>query len=216
MNRTRSFCIPDGAFVRNASRDAYESSLLTIRRIIDLNLALLLILFTCPVWVVIALAIKIDSRGSVFYTQERVGRGNRIFRIFKFRTMCADAEKMTGPVLSQENDPRITRIGRFLRMTRLDEIPQFLNVLFGDMSFIGPRPERMHFVEIYSREIPMYGERHRLPPGITGLAQVRNGYDRGIDDVRKKLEYDLMYLRSHSSPLLNLKILFLTFSVVVT
>ncbi len=130
--------------------------------------------------------------------------------------MFTNAETLSGPTLASKNDPRITKVGLFLRKTRLDEIPQLINVLIGDMSFIGPRPERPYFVEKYTLEIPMYKNRLKMTPGITGLAQVYVGYDTSIEDVRNKLKYDLMYLENMKSPVFNMKILFKTFLVVVT
>jgi lipopolysaccharide/colanic/teichoic acid biosynthesis glycosyltransferase len=188
----------------------------SFRRIFDFYVALFMLVFTFPAWLIIGILIKLDSPGPVFYSQERVGKKGRIFKILKFRTMHTNAEKHTGPVLSKKNDSRITRIGKLLRLTRIDEIPQFFNVLIGDMSFIGPRPERPFFVEQYSRKFPLYSKRLELKPGITGLAQVSNGYDNSINDVKLKLDYDLKYLQLRNSLLLNLRILVLTFITVFT
>ena len=188
----------------------------SIRRFFDLFFSILLFLLFLPSWIVIAIAIKFDSPGTVLYSQERVGKNGRIFRIFKFRSMRADAEKYSGPQLATQNDPRITRVGRILRKTRLDELPQLINVIVGDMSFIGPRPERPYFVEKYRREIPFYVNRLKVKPGLTGLAQVETGYDESIDDVRQKLKYDLYYIEHYNSITLNMKILLKTIWVVLT
>lgn len=173
----------------------------------------------------IALAIKLDSKGSVFFSQIRVGfagTGDPMeFRMFKLRTMRMDAEAETGPVWAKKNDPRITRVGWFLRKTRLDEIPQLFNVLRGEMSLIGPRPERLSICDTLEREIPFYRERtYGLRPGITGLAQVYQGYDESIEDVRSKVSYDHAYALSLSWPIswlaMDLKIIWKTIGVVFT
>lgn len=182
------------------------------KRLLDIALALLLSIPALPLILLAALAIKLESPdGPVFYTQERVGQGGKIFRLVKLRTMVPDAEKDTGPVLAAENDPRLTRVGRFLRATRIDELPQLWNVLKGDMSFVGPRPERPFFVEQLEKEIPGYRLRHYLPPGITGLAQVEGKYSTPPED---KLRYDLMYGKT-ASPLVDLRILLRTLSVLM-
>lgn len=157
--------------------------------------AMLFVLFS-PVMVACGLLVKLTSRGPVFYTQERVGQNGRVFKIFKFRTMRADAEVSTGPVwCSGEGDPRITSLGRFLRQTHLDELPQLINVIRGDMSLIGPRPERPEFVSELAKRIPDYERRLSVRPGITGLAQIRAGYDRSLRDVRRKVKLDCLYIR---------------------
>jgi len=184
------------------------------RRLFDQLFSVPLFLLFLPLWTIIAVAIKLDSKGAVIYSQERVGKNGRIFRIFKFRSMRADAEKYSGPQLATENDPRITRMGRFMRKTRLDEIPQLLNVVIGDMSVIGPRPERPYFVEKYKKEIPFYVNRLRVKPGVTGLAQVEAGYDESLEDVREKLKYDLNYIENRRSFWVNVKILLKTCWVV--
>lgn len=185
------------------------------RQIIYSAGALLLMMMLFPLFIVTSLLIKLDSRGPVFYSQERVGIDGRIFRIFKFRTMSVDAEKYSGPQLATKNDPRITKIGRLLRRTRIDEIPQLINVVIGDMHFIGPRPERPYFVEKYSREIPMYKNRLKVKPGITGLAQVITGYDETLEDVKEKLRYDLDYIENYYSIRIHLQILIKTIKVVL-
>lgn len=182
------------------------------KRLLDIALALLLSVPALPVILLAALAVKLDSPGGPsFYIQERVGQEGKIYRLVKLRTMVPDAEKDTGPVLATENDPRLTRVGRFLRATRIDELPQLWNVLKGDMSFVGPRPERPFFVEQLEKEIPGYRLRHYLTPGITGLAQVEGKYSTPPED---KLRYDLIYAKS-ASPLVDFKILLRTLSVIM-
>ncbi|BCL69969.1 sugar transferase [Vibrio nigripulchritudo] len=168
------------------------------KRVFDLGCAMVGIALTLPLFPIIALAIKLNSRGPVFYAQERVGRvtpeGSNVFNMIKFRTMYVDAEAKTGATWAQDNDPRITRVGLFLRKTRLDEIPQFWNVLKGDMSMIGPRPERPYFYNKLEPQIPFFSDRtYGVLPGITGLAQVNQGYDTCIEDVRSKVGYDHSY-----------------------
>lgn len=168
------------------------------KRLFDITGALLLLALTLPLFPLIALAIRLDSCGPVFFRQWRVGASDahqtRLFHMIKFRSMRQDAEARTGAVWAAKNDPRITRIGRFLRKTRLDELPQLLNVLAGDMSLVGPRPERPGIVRRLERDIPFYVERmYGLRPGITGLAQVFQGYDETVEDVRMKVAYDYSY-----------------------
>lgn len=182
------------------------------KRLLDIVLALLLSVPTLPLLLLAVLAIKLDSpSGPVFYIQERVGQGGKVFHLVKLRTMVPDAEKLTGPVLASADDPRLTRVGRFLRATRIDELPQLWNVLKGDMSFVGPRPERPFFVQQLEKEIPGYHLRHYLPAGITGLAQVEGKYSTPPED---KLRYDLMYGKS-ASVLEDLRILLRTLSVIM-
>jgi exopolysaccharide biosynthesis polyprenyl glycosylphosphotransferase len=196
--------------------DIFHPGKITFRRFMDLIVSISMFIFLLPTWIFIALGIKIDSAGAVLYSQERVGIDGKYFRIFKFRSMKVDAEKHTGPQLASQNDPRITKVGAFLRKTRLDELPQLINVIKGDMSLIGPRPERPYFVEKYKREVPFYVNRLKTKPGLTGLAQVEGGYDASLEDVKNKINYDLYYIDHCSSFLLNLKILFKTVLVVVT
>jgi len=161
----------------------------------------------------VALAVKVDSRGPILFRQERVGQHGRVFVVNKFRSMFADAE-LGNAVWAATNDPRVTRVGRWLRRTRLDELPQFFNVLLGDMSFIGPRPERPEFVRTLQRKIPFYMERHSVKPGITGWAQVRHHYAGSVEESLEKLQYDLYYVKN-LSPLLDLLILLNTIQVVL-
>lgn len=196
-----------------------------------------------PIFLITAIAIKLDSPGPVFFKQLRVGidrrRGNRRssgsdtiderrnrdrrrgnsfgrpFRVYKFRSMVDNAEKKSGPIWASENDPRITRVGCFMRKTRLDEFPQLINVLKGEMSLVGPRPERPMFVEKLSSDVTDYTKRLRVKPGITGLAQVRNGYDTSVSSVRRKVMYDLHYIKN-CSIWHDIKILLQTVVVVIT
>lgn len=185
-----------------------------IKRLMDIVFSLIILIVTLPITLLVAIAIKLDSEGPVFYKQIRVGKDGKEFKIYKFRSMFKDAEKHTGPVWSTKDDPRITRVGKILRKFRLDEIPQFINVLRGEMSLVGPRPERPYFVEKLSKEIPLYKRRLKVKPGITGWAQVKHKYDESIEDVKKKLQYDLYYIENISLRM-DLKILFRTIFVVL-
>jgi exopolysaccharide biosynthesis polyprenyl glycosylphosphotransferase len=186
-----------------------------VKRSIDVAVSAATLIIGLPVWLILAAAIKLDSKGPVFYTQERVGKDGKIFKIRKFRSMDVDAEKDSGPVWANKEDPRITRVGNILRRLRLDEIPQFINVLDGDMSLVGPRPERAYFVEQFSREIPLYARRLKVRPGITGWAQVKHKYDESIDDVKIKVEYDLYYIENISLRM-DFKILLNTIIVMLS
>jgi sugar transferase (PEP-CTERM system associated) len=186
------------------------------KRISELAWAGLMLLVLAPVMAIIALIVPLDSIGPVFYRQERCGEKGRTFMLLKFRTMRTDAEAASGPVwATAKGDARTTRVGRLLRRTRLDELPQLLNVLKGDMSFVGPRPERPHFVEQLRRIIPYYDERHSVKPGITGWAQIKFGYGSTIEDAEEKLQYDLYYVK-HMSLRFDLGILLDTFKVLAT
>jgi lipopolysaccharide/colanic/teichoic acid biosynthesis glycosyltransferase len=165
-----------------------------MKRIFDLTAAVLLLVLSLVLWPFIALAIKLGSRGTVFYTQRRVGRGGRIFSLIKFRSMVMNAEE-NGAVWSQADDPRITKTGRAMRRLHLDELPQVLNVIKGDMSLVGPRPERPEFLAKIKAKIPEFDRRHEVKPGITGWAQVNLSYAASLEDSRKKLAYDLDYIR---------------------
>ena len=180
----------------------------TIKRLMDLVISGLGLILSAPLWPLIALAIKISDRGPVLYSQDRVGQNGRLFRLYKFRSMRIDAENGVS-VWCSPNDPRVTRVGRFLRKTRLDELPQLYNVLIGQMSIVGPRPERPDFVENLKRDIPFYGERHLVKPGITGWAQISFRYGASVEDAKRKLQFDLYYLK-HMSFELDVIILFRT------
>jgi len=184
-----------------------------IKRFIDIFISVFALIFFLPFLLFFGLLIKIDSVGPAFYHQKRVGKNEKEFRIFKLRTMVVDAEKKSGPIWSQKDDPRITRIGRILRRIRLDEIPQFINVLEGHMSIVGPRPERPNFVDEFSKKIPLYKHRLKMKPGITGWAQIKHKYDESLDDVKEKLQYDLYYLENMSLRL-DFKIILNTISIV--
>jgi lipopolysaccharide/colanic/teichoic acid biosynthesis glycosyltransferase len=161
--------------------------------------ALALLVVLAPLFLVLAALIKLSSPGPVVYRQERVGEKGRIFELIKFRSMKAGAEAMTGPVWAAGgSDPRVTWLGRLLRRFRLDELPQLVNVLSGEMSFVGPRPERPHFVETLRKVIPYYDERHNVKPGITGWAQIKFGYGSTIEDSERKLQFDLYYVKNMS------------------
>jgi exopolysaccharide biosynthesis polyprenyl glycosylphosphotransferase len=183
-------------------------------RAISLTVGGLLALGFFPVAALVALAIRLDSPGPIFYRQVRVGRGGKRFTIWKFRTMRVDAEKGTGAVWARRNDPRVTRVGGFLRRTRLDELPQLLNVLAGDMDLVGPRPERPELIATLVKAIPFYEVRHLVRPGLTGWAQIGYPYGASIEDARQKLAYDIYYVK-HASPLLDLIVLFHTAKVVI-
>jgi lipopolysaccharide/colanic/teichoic acid biosynthesis glycosyltransferase len=177
--------------------------------LLDLATAVLLAIPAAPLVAVIALVVKLTSRGPAFYSQTRVGKNGRLFTIYKLRTMVDNCESLTGPRWSIPGDPRVTRVGCFLRATHLDELPQLLNVLCGDMSLIGPRPERPEFVPELERALPAYGQRLLIRPGVTGLAQVQQPADTDLDCVRRKLAYDLFYIE-RLSPWLDLRLLFAT------
>ncbi|HWW13926.1 MAG TPA: TIGR03013 family XrtA/PEP-CTERM system glycosyltransferase [Candidatus Dormibacteraeota bacterium] len=185
-----------------------------VRRAVNFFLALAGLLLSLPLLPLIVLAVKLDSLGPVVYRQRRVGRRGGIFYCYKFRTMRVDAEADTGATWASDDDPRITRVGKFLRSSRLDEIPQLWCVLKGDMHFVGPRPERPEFVEWLSREIPYYGVRHVVRPGITGWAQVQYKYGNTLEDAREKLQYDLFYIKNASLGL-DLLIMFQTIKIVL-
>jgi exopolysaccharide biosynthesis polyprenyl glycosylphosphotransferase len=185
------------------------------KRTLDVLFSLLVLIIGLPLWLIVACFIKLDSHGPVLYRQMRVGKNSNHFRILKFRSMRSDAERKSGPIWAGKNDPRVTNAGRILRKTHFDEIPQFINVLKGDMSLVGPRPERPFFVDKLTKEIPLYNHRHRVRPGITGWAQVKHKYDENIEDVRAKIKYDLFYIENISWRL-DLKILFNTIYVMIT
>lgn len=164
----------------------------------DVGISTIFLILTLPILLGAAAAIKLTSRGPVFYRQERVGRGGKVFKVIKFRSMRTDAESDGVPKWASENDPRITAVGRFIRATRIDEIPQIFNVLMGDMSFVGPRPERPFFVDTLVGQINFYNERHIVKPGITGWAQLNYPYGASVEDSKRKLEYDLYYIKNFS------------------
>jgi exopolysaccharide biosynthesis polyprenyl glycosylphosphotransferase len=181
------------------TRLTHKANRFPAQRFIDTSITLLFSPFIVLLSIPVAILVRLSSKGPTIYSQKRVGRWGKEFTIHKFRTMSVDAEKSTGPVWAQANDPRITPLGRVLRTTRLDELPQFWNVVRGDMSLVGPRPERMKFVEDLRAEIPFYDVRHAVRPGITGWAQIRYPYGSTVDDAERKLEYELFYIANRSS-----------------
>jgi sugar transferase (PEP-CTERM system associated) len=185
-----------------------------VRRALNFSFALAGLVISLPLLPFIVLAVKLDSSGPVLYRQRRVGRRGVIFHCYKFRTMRQDAEADSGATWALDDDPRITRVGRFLRASRLDEIPQLWDVLKGDMHFVGPRPERPEFVDWLSKEIPYYGVRHVVRPGITGWAQVQYKYGNTVEDAREKLQYDLFYIKNASIGL-DMVIMFQTVKIVL-
>lgn len=185
-----------------------------VKRVIDTVLVLFSLPLTLPLMAATALAIRLESPGGALFTQNRVGQGGREFKIYKFRSMCADSEK-DGARLAQEGDARVTRVGRFIRKTRLDELPQFFNILKGDMSLIGPRPEQKYFVDAFERSIPFYSYRHIVKPGLSGWAQVTQGYAGNEDETQIKIEHDFYYIK-HFSFSLDVLILFKTLHTIVT
>jgi sugar transferase (PEP-CTERM system associated) len=185
-----------------------------LRALMHRGVALAGFVLSLPVALVTAALIKLDSPGPVFYAQERVGKNGRAFRVYKFRSMRTDAEK-DGPVWAgKDGDARVTRVGRVIRKIRVDEIPQFWNILKGDMNFVGPRPERPHFVRQLAEEIPFYEQRHLIPPGLTGWAQIKYPYGASVEDARQKLQYDLYYIKNQSL-VLDAVILFETVKTIL-
>ena len=192
----------------------FSSGFIILRRLFSTMVAAAGLLLALPLLPFVVLAVKLDSKGAVFYRQKRVGLGGSQFYCYKFRTMREDAEADTGATWATDDDPRITRVGAFLRTARLDEIPQLWCVLKGDMAFVGPRPERPEFVEWLSKEIPYYGVRHAVRPGITGWAQVQYKYGNTLEDAREKLQYDLFYIKNASIGL-DMLIMFQTIKIVL-
>lgn len=183
-----------------------------VKRIIDIVLASLILLLAFPFWLFIALSIKLEDRGPIFYFQERVGKNKKTFLLIKFRSMKVEAEKETGPIWTEKEDFRVSKVGKVLRITHLDELPQMINVLKGDISLVGPRPERPEFVARLEKEIPYYHIRHFIKPGFTGWAQIKFRYARSVMDSLEKFQYDLYYLKNRSF-LLDLLILLKTFQL---
>jgi exopolysaccharide biosynthesis polyprenyl glycosylphosphotransferase len=186
----------------------------SIHRAASFVAAVVLTVLLAPIGLLIAIAVKLESEGPVFYTQERVGLSGRTFGVIKFRSMRKDAESISGPVWAADKDSRVTRVGAILRKVRLDELPQVINVLRGEMCLVGPRPERPHFVRMLEEKLPYYDLRHCIPPGITGWAQVCANYGSNVEESRTKLEYDLFYVKN-ASLLFDLLILFKTIKIVL-
>lgn len=185
-----------------------------VRRVLNAGFAALGFVLSLPIMFLTALAVRLDSRGPIFYVQERVGKNGRAFKIFKFRSMRMGAEAKSGPVWAEEGDPRVTRVGRIIRKLRLDELPQFVNVIRGDMNFVGPRPERPMFVEQLGEIVPYYSQRHVVKPGLTGWAQIKYPYGASVEDSIEKLRYDLYYIKNQSL-LLDAIIVFETIKIVM-
>ncbi len=196
--------------------DGFEQGLMrtAVKRLFDMVCASALILVTWPLMLVTAILIKLESPGSVLYLQERVGLNGRLFKVVKFRSMCANAEMDGQPRWAAAGDARVTRVGRLIRKLRIDELPQLFSVLGGDMSLVGPRPERPFFVDQLTRELPYYAVRQSVKPGVTGWAQVRYHYGASVEDAAEKLQYDLYYVKNHSL-ILDLVVLFETVGVVL-
>ena len=186
-----------------------------VKRLFDIAFAGLLLILALPIMLLTAVLVALEGGFPIFYRQERVGINGRLFNVIKFRSMGTDAEKDGKPRWASGNDCRVTRVGRFIRKTRIDELPQLLNVLKGDMSLVGPRPERPYFVDQLTREIPFYAVRHSVKPGVTGWAQVRYHYGASVEDSAEKLQYDLYYVKNHTL-FLDLVVLFETVGVVLT
>ena len=186
-----------------------------VKTVGDYIISLVVLILGLPLWIIVSLAVVIESKGGVFYRQKRTGEGGRVYKIFKFRSMVADAEKGTGAIWAGKDDARVTKIGRIIRKTRIDEVPQFLNVLSGDMAVVGPRPERPEIIQELKKIYPFYDKRLTVKPGITGWAQVNLEYDTNIEDVSKKLTHDFQYIENQSL-FLDLEILARTVLVVLT
>ncbi len=199
------------ALSRGFRRDRF---ILAAKRIIDVIVSLIGLILATPLALITALAIRLESPGPIFYRQERVGQNERHFTLIKFRSMADNAEAQVGPVWAVENDPRLTRVGAVIRKLRIDEIPQMIAVLKGEMSFVGPRPERPFFVERLKQNIPYYDLRHSVKPGITGWAQISYRYGDNEQDAVEKLQYDLYYIK-HMSPIFDLQIIFESFKVIL-
>jgi sugar transferase (PEP-CTERM system associated) len=196
--------------------DGYRQGWLrsVVKRTFDVIVAALLLIMSLPVLAFTAVLIALETSGSIIYRQTRVGHCGKNFTVLKFRSMTPDAEKEGNPAWATINDARVTRVGRFMRRTRIDELPQLINVLKGEMSFVGPRPERPEFVEMLTQQIPFYAVRHSVKPGITGWAQVRYSYGATVEQAVRKLEYDLYYVKNHTL-VLDLLILLETVRVVL-
>ncbi len=201
-------------FLEDSGFEIYHNNFnLKAKRLLDIFFALLIGIMTAPIMVIAAMIVKLESRGPIFFIQERVGEGNRKFNIVKFRSMTTDAEK-DGPKWASKNDNRVTRFGKIMRATRIDELPQLWNVLRGEMSFVGPRPEREFFIQQLEKEIPYYNLRHTVKPGLTGWAQVMYPYGASIEDAYRKLQYDLYYIKHHDI-IFDMKVLLKTVTIVI-
>ena len=202
-----------GALLLDVISDAMPFWQKVLKRIMDFVFSFIAVLLLIPFYLFSAVAVKLSSPGPIFFLQERIGKDGKVFKIFKFRTMYVDSEK-NGPQLSSENDPRITKIGGFMRKTRLDEFPQFLNVLFGHMSIVGPRPERKFYIDQISKIEPQYNQLTKVRPGITSWGQVKYGYAENVDQMLQRMKFDLLYLKNRSISL-DVKIMLHTLLIVI-
>ncbi|MFB9862038.1 sugar transferase [Rufibacter immobilis] len=184
-----------------------------LKRFIDLAASVIILVFLSPLYAFLAIMVKISSPGPVFFKQERVGWQGKPFYIYKFRSMYTDAEK-TGPALSSDDDPRVTKIGRFMRKVRLDELPQFYNVLKGDMSLVGPRPERQYFIDLITEQAPHYKHLQRVRPGITSLGQVKFGYAQNVQEMVRRLKYDILYIENMSLAM-DFRVMLYTIKIII-
>ncbi|MBD3637424.1 MAG: sugar transferase [Crocinitomicaceae bacterium] len=201
-----------GALLLNVTPSSMPDWQFSTKRIIDVGVSLIAIIMLIPVYITVAILVKSTSKGPIFFKQERIGKHGKKFKIIKFRTMVDNAEK-DGPQLSSSNDQRITKIGKFLRKTRLDEFPQFWNVLIGEMSLVGPRPERQYYIDKISEQDPQYLYLHKVRPGITSWGQVKFGYAENVEQMVQRMKYDLLYIRNMSLAL-DFKIMFYTIAIV--
>lgn len=201
-------------FMVESGFSSYQDSIKkNFKRIFDICFAIFILIPATPIMIIAAIIIKLESRGPIIYSQERIGENNKPFKIFKFRSMRVDSEK-DGPKWASEHDNRITKFGNIMRKTRIDELPQLYNVLLGQMSFVGPRPERQFFINTLEKEIPYYNLRHMVKPGITGWAQVKYPYGASIEDSYRKLQYDLYYIKNYST-ILDILIILDTVKIVI-
>lgn len=195
------------------SREPMSAFETNLKRLIDIFFSIIAIVLLIPLYLILSVGVKLSSKGPIFYVQERIGRYGKPFNIYKFRSMYVDAEK-TGPALSSKNDPRVTNFGRFMRKLRLDETPQFFNVLKGDMSLVGPRPERQFFIDQIMKKAPYYAHLQKVRPGITSWGQVKFGYAENVDEMIKRLKYDLIYMKNMSL-YVDFKILIFTIIIIL-
>lgn len=206
--------LDESYFIKEDGFNSYQDEVKkNIKRIFDICFAIFILIFAIPIMIISSIIIKLESKGPIIYSQERIGQNNEEFKIYKFRSMRSDSEK-DGPKWASENDNRITKFGNIMRKTRIDELPQLYNVLRGDMSFVGPRPERQFFINQLEKDIPFYNLRHTVKPGITGWAQTNYPYGASVEDSYRKLQYDLYYIKNYSI-LLDILIILDTVKIVV-
>jgi exopolysaccharide biosynthesis polyprenyl glycosylphosphotransferase len=195
------------------SRDLMPEWQLNVKRLLDVSISFITIIILIPVYIFLIIGVKLSSKGPILYTHERIGRYGKPFKIYKFRSMFINAEK-DGPALSSDNDSRITKFGKFMRKVRLDEVPQFFNVIKGDMSLVGPRPERQYFIDQIIKEAPHYSHLQKVRPGITSWGQVKFGYAENVDEMIERLKYDLIYIENMSL-YIDFKIMIYTVKIVL-